>query len=558
MIFRKYSLLMLFLFLLIHNDVSSQTEMTPGELEQKVDAMFPSQTDKPEPGMSIAIVKDGKVLLEKGYGMANLEYQIPNNPATVFDLASVSKQFTGYAISTLVEDGKINLDDDIRKYIPELANFGSAITIDHLVHHTSGIRDWTSTLPLAGWTFDDVITFDQILRMAYHQTTLNFEPGSQYVYSNTGYNLLAELVHRVTGQTLAEWTQEHIFKPLDMKQTLFLEDYTEVIPHSAISYYLKDGTFHKSVNNLTAVGSSSLFASVTDLTKWAIHLDQPGEEKQNVVERMFTKGVLNNGEENSYAFGLDVRDVNGIRQISHGGSWASFRTYLLYLPKYHLSVIVLNNEPNNSYQMANNIAALFLPKESGGDELAQEVDDETPVQIDNEVLDRYVGTYRLGPGWYVEISRKDDQLWTQATNELAYPMTCQSDSVFIVPGYGGRTMTFLSNQEGKVVEVQYNNSNHPRVADEDPPGPKQLQDYVGEYVCDELNTTYTVVVENDTLKMKHFRHGIIDLSHAWKDDFRGSQWYLNSVDFQRNATGKVTGFKVWQYRARDQEFVRVE
>ena len=518
--------------------------------------MFADKAGKNVPGAAIVVVKDGNIIFEKGYGMANLEHEIPIQPTTVFDLASVSKQFAGFAVATLVEEGKINLEDDIRKYIPELPDFDQKVTIDHLIHHTSGIRDWTNTLPLAGWQFDDVISMQQILRMAYQQDTLNFEPGSQYVYSNTGYNLLAELVHRVTGMTFSEWTKGRIFEPLGMEDSRFLEDHTTLIPNRASSYYQgDDGAYHVATNNLTALGSSSLFSTTADLAKWAINLDSPREDMVNVVTRMFTKGLLNHGEEISYAFGLSINETNGTKWISHGGSWASFRSHLAYLPEHHLSVIVLINEPGNTYRMARDIANLFLPapEPNEGDHAAHF----PPVKVDWQILEEFTGTYRLGPAWYVTITRQGEQLWTQATNEENYPMTTRSDSVFWIKDYGGRTMTFIRDDHGEVTQVKYNNHFYPKVGGNNPEKPKNYEAYVGEYFSDELLTSYQIVVEDHALKMKHFRHGTLDLDHAWKEDFRGSSWFISSVEFQSNADGMVDGLKVWSHRARNQIFKKV-
>lgn len=287
---------MLFLF-----STQSPAQLSSAELERKVDSLLAAGgIDDTTPGSAVLVVQDGAILLNKGYGLADLAHQVYIGPNTVFDLASVSKQFAGFAIASLIVEGQIGLEDDIRKYIPELPDFDRTITIDHLLHHTSGIRDWTSTLPLAGWSFDDVISFEQILNMTYLQEKLNFEPGSEYSYSNTGYNLLAELVQRVSGMSFREWTDQHIFQPLGMTSTRFLDDHTEVIPRRANGYYrAQDGQFHASTNNLMALGSSSLFSTTTDLAKWVMNLDQPKPEMKAIVDQMVQTSPLNDGSENN-------------------------------------------------------------------------------------------------------------------------------------------------------------------------------------------------------------------------------------------------------------------
>ena len=479
-----------------------------------------------------------------------------------FDLASVSKQFAGFAIATLVKEGKIKLQDDIRKYIPEIPDFGHTITINHLVHHTSGVRDWTSTLPLAGWSFDDVISFDHILNMIYNQKELNFEPGSEYTYSNSGYNILAELVQRVTGQTFRQWTDENIFKPLKMDHTFFLDDHTKVIPDRAIGYYRgNDGQRHRSGNNLMALGSSSLYSTTTDLARWVMNLDRPKPRMKEVVQQMFEVSDLNDGGKNNYAFGLVMGEFRGTKSISHSGGWASFRTFLVYFPEHRLSVVVLNNRHSQPFRLAYDIAALFIPDSSESQTTTsskEEDKNKSAPTLSAEQLDEYVGHYRFGPGWYVEITRKNNQLWTQATNESKFPMTArQKEDHFWVEAYN-RPMHFIRDQSGKIQEVKYAGKMRPKLNPTPRPSREERKNYQGTYYSDELDTKYTVTLEKGQLKLKHPRNGTLDLKHAWGEDFRGSSWFVNSVEFVRDDKDQITGFRVTQTRARNQFFKKIQ
>ncbi|WP_158640526.1 serine hydrolase domain-containing protein [Anseongella ginsenosidimutans] len=332
------------------------------KLAAKVDGLFAGIDAANDPGAAVMVVRNGDVLLRRCYGLANLEHRAPITSSTVFDIASLSKQFAGMAISMLVEEGRISLEDDIRKYIPELPDFGHTITVGHLVHHTSGIRDWPGTLALAGSRMDDVITFEQILNMAYHQQGLNFPPGSEYTYSNTGYNLLAELVARVSGKTFREWTHERIFQPLGMKSTHFHDDPSEMVPGKAYGYHRQgNGKFLAIHNGLTALGSSSLYTSIDDLAKWVMNFSEPEVGGKRVIERMFRQGSLNNGKQISYAFGLVAGQYRGLKILDHSGSWASFNTFLLHFPEQGFSVVVLMNySPANPGRLAYNIADLYL------------------------------------------------------------------------------------------------------------------------------------------------------------------------------------------------------
>ena len=239
-------------------------------IEGRIDQLFVPWDKKDTPGAAVAVVREGKVIFSKGYGMANLEYDIPITAKTVFHMASVSKQFTAFAIAHLAQQGKISLDDPVQKYIPEVPEFEKTITVRHLVHHISGLRDQWTLLMMAGWRLDDVITKDHILSLVKNQKDLNFEPGARYMYSNTGYTLMAEIVARVSGKSFAQWTKENIFDPLQMEQTLFYDDHEKIVKNRAYSYYSGDEGYKKSVLSYANVGATSLFTTVEDLSLWVM------------------------------------------------------------------------------------------------------------------------------------------------------------------------------------------------------------------------------------------------------------------------------------------------
>jgi CubicO group peptidase (beta-lactamase class C family) len=504
--------------------------------------------------VAVVVVRDGEVLLRKGYGSANLEYQLPITPSTVFDIASVSKQFAGLAISMLVEAGEISLDDDVRDYISELPDFGPTITIDHLVHHTSGLRDWPGTLAVAGWRMDDVISFDQILDMAFNQKDLNFVPGDEYTYSNTGYNLLAEVVARVTGKAFREWTHENLFEPLEMTNTHFQDDHTEVVPNRAYGYSRgADGRYAAVPDLLTALGSSSLFTTVDDLAKWMTNFDTHAVGGSSVMERTRTRGVLNDGSRIAYAFGVSIGEYAGRPTVSHGGSWAAFRTYLLHFPEERLGVVVLaNHDSFNSTATAQAVADVYLesdpglqaPRDPEEDPTGDPVEAEAPeVAVDATLLAEYEGVYKLGPGWYVAISRHGGGLRTQATAEGFFPMAARSETEFWVEGYGA-SIIFLRNAAGHVDRFEYRGMMAPRVSDLGGGMPTSLDELTGTYFSDELDTEYEIAVEGGNLVARHRRHGTIRLFSAWGEDFRSSAWFIRSLEFQRGRDGAVAGFLV--------------
>ena len=339
-------------------------DRTLNEHSRKVDEMFRQWSSSTSPGAAVLVVDAGRVVHAKGYGMANLEHGIPIRTDTVFDIASVSKQFGAMAIALLEADGRIALDDDVRRYVAEVPDFGKTITLRHLVHHTSGIRDWPGTLSLGGWNFQDVVSFQQILRMAYHQRELNFTPGSEHTYSNTGYNLLAEVVARVSGKSFREFCDERIFRPLKMTGTHFHDDHTEVVPNSADSYRPgPDGRFRRAVSNLTALGSSSLFTTVDDLAKWIdnFHAATPIVGGPKVIARLHERGRLNSGDTIAYAFGQSIGEFRGLRTVSHTGSWAGYRSVLHRFPEQRFAVAILANTAEmNPFLLAGRISELYL------------------------------------------------------------------------------------------------------------------------------------------------------------------------------------------------------
>ena len=513
--------------------------------ERRVDSLFADIASGVRPGLALAVVQDGKVLITRGYGYANLEHRVPITPSTVFDVASVSKQFAGLAAAMLVTEGRMKLTDDIRTYIPELAKLERPVTIDHLVHHTSGYRDWPGTLMLAGWRFDDVISFDQIKTMAYNQRTLNFVPGAEYTYSNTGYNLLTEAIARVRGKTFRQWTDENFFRPLGMTSSHFHDDHTMVVPNRAIGYARRpDGTFSHVTNNLMALGSSSLYSTVEDMAKWVMNFDDAKVGGSAAMTLMRTRGTLNNGSTIPYAFGVSHGEYRGQPTISHSGGWASFSTYVVHFPQQRFGVVVFSNGGGiNPTRAAFNLADIYLGDALGAPAPAANALATAPaVDVDPSKLDRYAGLYRLGPGWYVRIRRDGATLRSQASRETEAAMSARSDTSFWVAQYN-QPMVFRA-VAGRPVELAYRGNTHQKLDEPRAPTQAQLRDLVGEYFSEELDTRYVVEQTDSGLVMKHRRHGTIRLTHLWKDDFTGSVWFTRSVEFQRDAGGRVTGFSV--------------
>ncbi|ANO52766.1 serine hydrolase domain-containing protein [Woeseia oceani] len=353
------------------------------------------------PGASVIVMKDGEIVHRADYGLANLDYGIPINSNTVFDIASISKQFGGMAALLLEADGALDLDADVRDYVPELPDFGYTITARHLLHHTSGIRDWPHVMMLAGVEYGDVISYEKILRMLFQQEAINFPPGSEYAYSNTGYNLLSLIIERTSGMTFREFTNERIFKPLGMTSTHFSDNSNEVIANRAESYQpvesgAPSGQYQRAVNQLTALASSSLHTTIDDFGLWMKNFESAQLGGQAIVERMTEQGVLTNGETIAYANGLAVGEYRDLVTHGHGGSWAGFRTNYLRFPDHGISIAVFCNFADcDPARRVRKVSEVFLGNLMGPPPPEQEAEPEKIHPILSEAeLTAFNGSYR--------------------------------------------------------------------------------------------------------------------------------------------------------------------
>jgi CubicO group peptidase (beta-lactamase class C family) len=352
----------------------------------------------------VAVIKDGKIIYEHGYGLANLEYNIPITPDTVFYIASTSKQFTAASIALLAQKGKLSLDDSIRKYLPELPPVYDGISIGHLIYHTSGIRDFQTLLDVQGRT-DDVNTEQDIIELLARQKALNFKPGEQFEYSNSGYFLLAVIVKRASGKSLREFAAENIFKPLRMSNTHFHDDRTMIVNNRATGYVpLRGGGYGIHTTNYDVVGNAGVMTTVQDLSLW----DQNFYENKlgggiDFISRLLTPGTLNNGERLNYAYGLQLGDYKGLRTVKHDGGFAGFVTEMLRFPDQRFTVICLANVRGtiDSTALAYQVADIYLaselkpqtPKATTTPSTRQPTNVPTPISLNATQLAGYVGDY---------------------------------------------------------------------------------------------------------------------------------------------------------------------
>jgi CubicO group peptidase (beta-lactamase class C family) len=335
-------------------------ELSPA-MAKGIDEIFATYAKPGGPGCAVGVYQNGKTTFARGYGLANITNEVPITPTTRFTTGSVSKQFTAASIALLVRAGRISLDDDVRKYVPELVDYGTPIKIRHLVHHTSGLRDFWELVDLAGMRPDDGYTVDDMLALAAKQKGLNFPPGSEYRYSNTGYLVMGVIVKRVTGQSLRQFADSAIFKPLGMTETLFLDDHNEIVPRRAIAYSPSGKTWKINVWNNDLVGQGGIVTSLADLQKWDENFYSGTLGGKEFVDLVQTTEPLSGGGKNDYAFGLTVETYRGQRLVQHTGATGGYRSAIYRFPAQHTSVAMMCNVSTaNTTTLALSMADVLL------------------------------------------------------------------------------------------------------------------------------------------------------------------------------------------------------
>jgi len=310
----------------------------------RIDAVFKDYASRSTPGCALGIYQDGKVLYARGYGIADLNQGTPITPTTLFDVGSVSKQFTAASIVLLANEGKLALTDDIRKYLPEIPDYGAPITIDHLLRHTSGLRDYNQLLVLKGYHYEDVVNDDDALEVIARQRALKFKPGSRWEYSNTGYFLAALIVKRVTGKTLAEFAKERLFQPLGMTRSHFRDNHMAILPGRATAYSPSEkGGYQMDMSNWNPLGDGQVQANVTELALWEDNFSTLKVGGRALIDALQAPGALETGASTPYGRGLFLDTYRGVQRVHHSGGWAGYRSLLVRFPAQHVSIAVLCN-----------------------------------------------------------------------------------------------------------------------------------------------------------------------------------------------------------------------
>jgi CubicO group peptidase (beta-lactamase class C family) len=522
----------------------------------QVDRLF-AEWDKPtSPGCALAVMKDGRIIHRRGYGMADLDHNVKITPSTVFHAASMSKQFTAAAVLMLAQEGKLSLDDPVKKYVAEIPDFGTPIALHHLLHHTSGLRDQWDLLGLAGWRYSlDLITDADVLAVLSRQNTLNFPPGSKHLYSNSGFTLLAQVVKRVSGQSFRTFTGNRLFVPLGMSQSHFRDDHAEIVKDIAYGYAFRDGAFGLSIPNFDTVGATSLLTTVEDLALWDENFYTGRVGGRALIDQLQARGHLNDGTELSYAAGLEIGKYRGLNVVDHAGSDAGYRADLIRFPDQHFSVALLCNLASISPSaLARRIADIYLASSLGPAAPPAAVPSTPPSPAQ---LESWAGLYvEADQGDRVmRVRFRDGELQSGlnvdgrvagllAIDEARFRSSTEPRTEFAFKdGENGMPATLTSYLDGK---LQHRYSRVPSYQ----PTAAQLQEFTGRYRSDEVDMPREVSVRDGKLLVHSLKSADLTLLPVSADLFNGGG---NRIRFTRDAQGKVTGalfhtFRVYNFR----------
>jgi len=533
------------------------------EKTAKVDQLFSRWGKTNSPGCALAIIQDGRIIYKQGYGMASLEHNVPISPGSVFYIGSCSKQFVAMCIALLSAEGKLSLDDDIRKYIPEMPDYGIPLTVRHLIHHTSGLRDYLTLLGIIGMDFG-AYHEDDVLELIARQKELNFKPGEEFLYSNSGYFLLAVIVQRASHKSLREYAEENIFKPLGMRNSRFHDDYTELIQNRAFGYFPggKD-KYRNFISTFDCVGSGGLFTSVEDLFLWDQNFYHYRVGGRDVIELMHTKGKLNNGQELDYAFALRISSYRGLKTVDHGGALGGYRSYMVRFPEQNFSVICLSNLSSiNPAGLSQQIADIYLADEfEKAEERIQPLEEEKVrtakgIGISEAKLKEKVGDY-IEPqsGEVIRLLLKDGKLNALMFGQN-YALAAKSEAEFNLLNAPVR-VALKFERKGKGMPLLLHvlqEREQSRIFQPFKPvdlSPEQLKEYEGEYFSEELQAAFRLSMKEDRLHFSHKNAPGGFLNPTLQDKFTLRNF---KVHFIRDGEGRIAAFTLDAGRVKNLKF----
>lgn len=522
--------------------------------EKQIDSLF-IEWNKPDmPGGVIGVMKDDTMLYAKSLGFASIEYQVRVTDSTLFNIGSVSKQFTGMGIVRLAGQSRLSFDDDIRKYIPELPQFDRPVTIRNLLHHTSGLRSFYALLALAGWRADDYRTNDDLMRFLVRQQALNFLPGDEYLYCNTGYILLAEIIQRVTGEKFTAWMKDSVFIPLGMLNTYIEDDPKRIVADNATSYYrLKSDSFERALAYWGYTGSGNMHSTTDDLLTWLKNFYNPEKGWEDSFRKMLTTDTLNNGEENNYAFGIEIGSFDSYKRLQHRGGVGGFRSFICTYPSEKLSIVILTNFSSSGCEhIANRISELILGRQAESEQSSATDTAFSFIHLTNKDLAAFEASYWCDKDNYArKITLRDDTLRYCRTGGIESALLPLTGYEFKMTGVSNNIIVqFYIDASGKKIMVVNINNNPPILFEEYLPVMLPEEAYTGCFYSPELETAYTISVVYGKLVCHHPRLGDFDLKVLRKDLLQG-KFPFELIRYIRDDSDTITGIRVSNPRVKN-------
>ena len=526
--------------------------------EKRVDQLMTFYSDD-NPGASIGVLKNGKLIFSKAYGKANLTHNLDFQLDMPTNIGSVSKQFTGMAILLLEKQGKLSLDDDVRKHIPELPDLGEVVKIRNILDHTNGWREVYNLMPITGWNGEDKLLREEVLRILQRQTELQAAPGEVFNYNNSAFIMAADIVERVSGSDFPTFVKENIFQPLGMNDSYVRRDPTTIIPRGTQGYSNGEFGYVESGDLYAAYGAGAIYTTPADLSKWLNNFENATIGGPDVVEKLITPGILNNEDTMSYALGIGVGEYKGLQQYHHRGADIAHRATLVYFPEIRSGVIALSNNASFSTNIAYRIADVFFKDNLKAVDEENEENNNDEIALTDEILKKYVGKYTAKAiGLIIEYKLEDGKLVAYPTGQSSLPLKPSSKNSFDYVGIEA-SVQFNIDDKGEYDSATYTQDGSDlELSKLSPfnPSLETLAEYTGTYFSEELETFYTIALEDSTLTALHRNMENIKLTPADDDNFSGSVFFMDEVAFQRNNEGTIDAFTVSNGRTKGVLFKR--
>ncbi|EZH75161.1 hypothetical protein ATO12_10580 [Aquimarina atlantica] len=552
---KKYPSIVFIIFLSVFNSFGQHT--------QKIDSLFTSWNFPNHPGGSIMVVKNNKTIFSKAYGLASIEYNVTNSTNTLFNIGSISKQFTAMGIVLLEEQNKLSFEDDVRKHLPELPDFRETITIRHLLHHTSGLRDLHGLLGLAGWRRNDLETNEDLYRIIKNQKELNFKPGEEFLYCNTGYILLAQIIERKSKLPFSDWMKKNIFDPLGMKNTYVEDQYGRVVTNNATSYYSQK-EFKRAIESWGYFGSGNMHSTTKDINVWLHNFINPGEKWVTAFNKLLSTTPLNNGYKTNYGFGVRIENHFEKKMIQHGGAVGGFRAVARVYPEEQLQIVILSNfSKSNVGSMIDKIAEIIFESNQKPQLTSVTKKSEIPnsfIRQSNKKLKQFEGIYwsdieKIGRKVYI----KNDTLRYSSSETNEWPLVAIGKNTFemVLHQYENPIVKFDSDTHQMIITFS---NGLPGVFEflqsHQQQNTNDLTALVGDYYSSELKTTYSILLKESDVYCEHIRHGKIKIKQLYYNIFSGS-WPIGIIEIERDKEGKVNGLRMSNGRTRNVWFKKV-